>query len=110
MGQKMDLWHPGVALSKSGPALATAVPNLAKFLLNRGGRSVGGADEREQPMGLADLVAGVPVTVLPNLNIPPREYSSRFRARHNSVTIAKFLRHFERPVTRICFDLQNFLF
>ena len=49
MGQKMDLWHPGVALSKSGPALATAVPNLAKFLLNRGGRSVGGADEREQP-------------------------------------------------------------
>ena len=77
---------------------------------DRGGRSVGGADGREQPMGLADLVAGVPVTVLPNLNIPPREYSSRFRARHNSVTIAKFLRHFERPVTRICFDLQNFLF
>ena len=24
MGQKMDLWHPGVALSKLGPALATS--------------------------------------------------------------------------------------
>ena len=33
MGQKMDLWHPRVALSKSGPALATAVLNLAAFLL-----------------------------------------------------------------------------
>ena len=33
MGQKMDLWHPGVALSKLGPALAMAVLNLAAFQL-----------------------------------------------------------------------------